>query len=95
MILTRLCSLFHCFSPFLLQSFNEVNQASQNCISYCNVEFCINTEDFYVCSRSKDSMYHALGYSTILVMQAAMTFEQQDIQMGISTMKEALQTCQR
>ncbi|XP_043933140.1 tetratricopeptide repeat protein 39B isoform X2 [Protopterus annectens] len=44
---------------------------------------------------SKDSVYHALGYSTILVMQAAMTFEQQDIQMGISTMKEALQTCQR
>ncbi|EMP34065.1 Tetratricopeptide repeat protein 39B [Chelonia mydas] len=44
---------------------------------------------------SKDSMYHALGYSTILVMQAAMTFEPQDIQMGISTMKEALHTCQR
>ncbi|XP_038625330.1 tetratricopeptide repeat protein 39B isoform X1 [Tachyglossus aculeatus] len=44
---------------------------------------------------SKESMYHALGYSTILVMQAAMTFEQQDIQMGITTMKEALQTCQR
>uniref|UniRef100_A0A8C3IQA7 Tetratricopeptide repeat protein 39B n=1 Tax=Chrysemys picta bellii TaxID=8478 RepID=A0A8C3IQA7_CHRPI len=44
---------------------------------------------------SKDSMYHALGYSTILVMQAAMTFEHQDIQMGISTMKEALHTCQR
>ncbi|XP_029461679.1 tetratricopeptide repeat protein 39B isoform X2 [Rhinatrema bivittatum] len=44
---------------------------------------------------AKDSMYHALGYSTILVMQATMTFEQQDIQMGISTMKEALQTCQR
>ncbi|KAM4808881.1 tetratricopeptide repeat protein 39B isoform 2-T2 [Rhinophrynus dorsalis] len=44
---------------------------------------------------AKDSMYHALGYSTILVMQAAMTFEPQDIQMGIITMKEALQTCQR
>ncbi|XP_061486229.1 tetratricopeptide repeat protein 39B isoform X1 [Rhineura floridana] len=44
---------------------------------------------------SKGSMYHALGYSTILVMQAAMTFEQQDIQMGIATMKEALQTCQK
>ncbi|XP_069482154.1 tetratricopeptide repeat protein 39B isoform X2 [Ambystoma mexicanum] len=44
---------------------------------------------------AKDSMYHALGYSTIIVMQAAMTFEQQDIQMGISTMKEALHTCQR
>ncbi|MEE6459096.1 hypothetical protein FKM82_000538 [Ascaphus truei] len=44
---------------------------------------------------AKDSMYHALGYSTILVMQAAMTFEPQDIQMGIGTMKDALQTCQR
>ncbi|XP_015280898.1 PREDICTED: tetratricopeptide repeat protein 39B [Gekko japonicus] len=44
---------------------------------------------------SKGSMYHALGYSTILVMQAAMTFEQQDIQMGLATMKEALQTCQK
>ncbi|XP_053558554.1 tetratricopeptide repeat protein 39B isoform X2 [Bombina bombina] len=44
---------------------------------------------------AKDSAYHALGYSTILVMQAAMTFEPQDIQMGISTMKDALQTCQR
>ncbi|XP_044512959.1 tetratricopeptide repeat protein 39B isoform X2 [Gracilinanus agilis] len=40
-------------------------------------------------------MYHALGYSTILVMQAAMTFEHQDIQNGITTMKEALQTCQK
>ncbi|KAM5194660.1 tetratricopeptide repeat protein 39B [Mantella aurantiaca] len=44
---------------------------------------------------AKDSMYHALGYSTISVMQAAMTFEPQDIQMGIGTMKEALHTCQR
>lgn len=40
-------------------------------------------------------MYHALGYGSILVMQAVMTFEQQDIQMGIATMKEALQTCQK
>uniref|UniRef100_A0A6I8SST2 Tetratricopeptide repeat protein 39B n=1 Tax=Xenopus tropicalis TaxID=8364 RepID=A0A6I8SST2_XENTR len=44
---------------------------------------------------AKESIYHALGYSTILVMQSAMTFEPQDVQMGISTMKEALQTCQR
>uniref|UniRef100_W5N1Q8 Tetratricopeptide repeat protein 39B n=1 Tax=Lepisosteus oculatus TaxID=7918 RepID=W5N1Q8_LEPOC len=44
---------------------------------------------------AKESMYHALGYSTILVMQAAMTFEHQDIQRGISTMKDALHTCQR
>uniref|UniRef100_A0A8C3VR30 Tetratricopeptide repeat protein 39B n=1 Tax=Catagonus wagneri TaxID=51154 RepID=A0A8C3VR30_9CETA len=44
---------------------------------------------------AKESMYHALGYSTIVVMQAVMTFEQQDIQNGISAMKDALQTCQK
>uniref|UniRef100_A0A4W3JRJ4 Tetratricopeptide repeat protein 39B n=1 Tax=Callorhinchus milii TaxID=7868 RepID=A0A4W3JRJ4_CALMI len=45
--------------------------------------------------RSKTSMYHALGYSTMHAMQAAMTFEQQDILSAIATMKEALHTCQR
>ncbi|KAI2649369.1 Tetratricopeptide repeat protein 39B [Labeo rohita] len=44
---------------------------------------------------SKDSMYHALGYSSILVMQATMTFEHKDIQAGMATIKETLQTCQR
>lgn len=43
----------------------------------------------------RDSMYHALGYSSILVMQATMTFEQRDIQMAMGTIKEALNTCQR
>uniref|UniRef100_A0A672FPN6 Tetratricopeptide repeat protein 39B n=1 Tax=Salarias fasciatus TaxID=181472 RepID=A0A672FPN6_SALFA len=43
----------------------------------------------------KDSMYHALGYSSILVMQATMTFEQRDIQTAMRTIKEALHTCQR
>ncbi|MEQ2253622.1 Tetratricopeptide repeat protein 39B, partial [Ilyodon furcidens] len=43
----------------------------------------------------KHSMYHALGYSSILVMQATMTFEQKDIQMAIETTKQALQTCHR
>ncbi|XP_028998801.1 tetratricopeptide repeat protein 39B [Betta splendens] len=43
----------------------------------------------------KDSMYHALGYSSILVMQATMTFEHRDIQAAIATIKEALHTCQR
>lgn len=81
---------------FLLYSSvsSQIN-ASQHVIFYFNFKFCLNAQDLYVFHRSKDSMYHALGYSTILVMQAAMTFEQQDIQMGISTMKEALQTCQR
>ncbi|CAK6434033.1 unnamed protein product [Pipistrellus nathusii] len=44
---------------------------------------------------AKDNMYHALGYSTIVVLQAIMTFEQQDIQNGISAMRDALQTCQK
>uniref|UniRef100_A0A3Q1I6F0 Tetratricopeptide repeat protein 39B n=1 Tax=Anabas testudineus TaxID=64144 RepID=A0A3Q1I6F0_ANATE len=43
----------------------------------------------------RDSMYHALGYSSILVMQATMTFEHRDIQTAMATIKEALQTCQR
>ncbi|XP_023821571.1 tetratricopeptide repeat protein 39B isoform X1 [Oryzias latipes] len=43
----------------------------------------------------RDSMYHALGYSSILVMQATMTFEQRDIQAAMATIKDALQTCQR
>ena len=50
---------------------------------------------FHVLPRAKESMYHALGYSTIVVLQAVMTFEQQDIQNGISAMKDALQTCQK
>lgn len=40
-------------------------------------------------------MYHALGYSSILAMQATMTFEHKDIQTGMATIKDALQTCQR
>ncbi|XP_048826477.1 LOW QUALITY PROTEIN: tetratricopeptide repeat protein 39B [Brienomyrus brachyistius] len=44
---------------------------------------------------ARESMYHALGYSSILVMQAAMTFEHKDIQAAMGTIKEALQTCQR
>uniref|UniRef100_A0A8C2ZW90 Tetratricopeptide repeat protein 39B n=1 Tax=Cyclopterus lumpus TaxID=8103 RepID=A0A8C2ZW90_CYCLU len=43
----------------------------------------------------KHSMYHALGYSSILVMQATMTFEHRDIQAAMATIKEALHTCQR
>ncbi|XP_068443543.1 tetratricopeptide repeat protein 39B [Clinocottus analis] len=43
----------------------------------------------------KLSMYHALGYSSILVMQATMTFEHRDIQAAMATIKEALHTCHR
>lgn len=45
--------------------------------------------------RYKDSVYHALGYSSILVMQAGMTFENKDIQVAMTAIKESLQTCQK
>lgn len=50
---------------------------------------------YFFVLRWKDSMYHALGYSSILVMQATMTFEQRHIQAAMQTIKEALHTCQR
>uniref|UniRef100_A0A663E646 Tetratricopeptide repeat domain 39A n=1 Tax=Aquila chrysaetos chrysaetos TaxID=223781 RepID=A0A663E646_AQUCH len=52
--------------------------------------------DLYFCAlhlvfsfRTKDSMYHALTYATILEMQAMMTFDPQDILNAGNTMKEA------
>uniref|UniRef100_A0A8C9YLW1 Tetratricopeptide repeat domain 39A n=1 Tax=Sander lucioperca TaxID=283035 RepID=A0A8C9YLW1_SANLU len=39
--------------------------------------------------RTKDSMYHALTYATILEMQAMMTFDPHHIQTAGNTMKEA------
>lgn len=40
-------------------------------------------------------MYHAMGYSSILVMQAAMTFEPKDMDAAMTSLRESLQTCQR
>ncbi|KAM9761900.1 tetratricopeptide repeat protein 39A isoform 1-T1 [Menidia menidia] len=45
--------------------------------------------------RTKDSMYHALTYATILEMQAMMTFDPHHILAAGSTMKEAQALCQR
>ncbi|XP_077186029.1 tetratricopeptide repeat protein 39A-like isoform X2 [Paroedura picta] len=45
--------------------------------------------------RTRESMYHALIYATILEMQAMMTFEQEDIAHAGHTMKEAQEICQR
>uniref|UniRef100_A0A7N8YLZ4 Tetratricopeptide repeat protein 39B n=1 Tax=Mastacembelus armatus TaxID=205130 RepID=A0A7N8YLZ4_9TELE len=43
----------------------------------------------------RQSMYHAMGYSSILVMQAGMTFEQKDIDAAMTSLSESLQLCQR
>ncbi|XP_056426421.1 tetratricopeptide repeat protein 39A-like isoform X2 [Hyla sarda] len=45
--------------------------------------------------RAKDSMYHSLVYSTILEMQAMMTFERDDIINAGQVMKQAQEICQR
>lgn len=39
-------------------------------------------------------MYHAMGYSSILVMQAGMTFEPKDMDAAMTALRESLQTCQ-
>ncbi|XP_062589714.1 tetratricopeptide repeat protein 39B-like [Saccostrea cucullata] len=41
------------------------------------------------------SMYHALGYSTILYIQAVMTFDMQDIDQAIQALKKAIAVCDR
>ncbi|XP_074485401.1 tetratricopeptide repeat protein 39B-like [Sebastes fasciatus] len=41
------------------------------------------------------SMYHAMGYSSILVMQAGMTFDPKDMDAAMASLRESLQTCQR
>ncbi|KAJ8357705.1 hypothetical protein SKAU_G00204990 [Synaphobranchus kaupii] len=48
-----------------------------------------------LCSRKRESMYHALTYATILEMQAMMTFDQVDILVAGNHMKEAQALCQR
>ncbi|XP_014905432.1 tetratricopeptide repeat protein 39B-like isoform X1 [Poecilia latipinna] len=45
--------------------------------------------------RKSHSMYHAMGYSSILLMQAAMTFDPKDMDVAMASLKEALHTCQR
>ncbi|KAJ8408441.1 hypothetical protein AAFF_G00258550 [Aldrovandia affinis] len=45
--------------------------------------------------RTKDSMYHALTYATILEMRAMMTFDPEDIFSAGNTMKDAQAVCQR
>uniref|UniRef100_A0A8C7QMW4 Tetratricopeptide repeat domain 39A n=1 Tax=Oncorhynchus mykiss TaxID=8022 RepID=A0A8C7QMW4_ONCMY len=47
------------------------------------------------CNATKDSMYHALTYATILEMQAMMTFDPENILAAGNTMKEAQAVCQR
>ncbi|XP_063417875.1 tetratricopeptide repeat protein 39B-like [Mytilus trossulus] len=44
---------------------------------------------------SNNSMYHALGYGTILYIQAVMTFDMTDIEAAIQALKKSLHVCDR
>ncbi|KAG7260984.1 hypothetical protein CRUP_016931 [Coryphaenoides rupestris] len=43
----------------------------------------------------EESMYHAVGYSSMLVMQAGMTFDPKDVDAAMTSLRESLQTCER
>ncbi|KAF3834735.1 hypothetical protein F7725_027293, partial [Dissostichus mawsoni] len=72
-----------------LQSTNASNGCSRSELSLA-LDDCMAALDI-----TKDSMYHALTYATILEMQAMMTFDPQHIQTAGNTMKEAQAICQR
>ncbi|KAM6940305.1 tetratricopeptide repeat protein 39B-like [Xenentodon cancila] len=40
-------------------------------------------------------MYHSMGYSSILLMQAAMTFDPKDMDTAMTSLRDSLHTCQR
>ncbi|XP_037004941.2 tetratricopeptide repeat protein 39B-like [Artibeus jamaicensis] len=42
---------------------------------------------------SNNSIYHALIYSILMVVKAVLTFDPQDIEVGMTATKEALRTC--
>ncbi|XP_036118118.1 tetratricopeptide repeat protein 39B-like [Molossus molossus] len=42
---------------------------------------------------SKNSIYHALVYGILMVVKAILTFDPQDIEIGMTAVKEALKTC--
>ncbi|KAF3852538.1 hypothetical protein F7725_005893 [Dissostichus mawsoni] len=45
--------------------------------------------------RKNQSMYHAMGYTSILVMQAGMTFDPKDMDNAMASLRESLETCQK
>lgn len=44
---------------------------------------------------ANSSMYHAMGYGTILYIQAVMTFDMSDVEAAIQTLKKSLHVCDR
>ncbi|XP_047220905.1 tetratricopeptide repeat protein 39B-like isoform X2 [Girardinichthys multiradiatus] len=59
------------------------------------LEECNAALHLFLNNRRSHSMYHAMGYSSILLMQAAMTFDPKDMDVAMTSLKETLHTCQR
>ncbi|XP_066243626.1 tetratricopeptide repeat protein 39B-like [Saccopteryx leptura] len=47
----------------------------------------------FILPWSKNSIYHALIYGILMVVKAILTFDPQDIEIGMTAVKEALKTC--
>ncbi|KAF7660432.1 hypothetical protein LDENG_00281960 [Lucifuga dentata] len=45
--------------------------------------------------RKSQSMYHAMGYSSMLVMQAGMTFDPSDMDAAMTALTDSLHTCEK
>ncbi|KAG7266273.1 hypothetical protein CRUP_005888 [Coryphaenoides rupestris] len=76
---------------------SELTVALEDCMEALDLFLSNDFEEALVRlrTRTKDSMYHALTYATILEMQAMMTFEPGHILAAGNTMKEAQAVCQR
>ena len=65
-------------------------------ISYSERTHCTPISVFvFLPIRKAKSMYHAMGYSSMLVMQAGMTFDPKDVEAAMTSLRESLETCQR
>uniref|UniRef100_A0A8C4YFW3 Tetratricopeptide repeat domain 39A n=1 Tax=Gopherus evgoodei TaxID=1825980 RepID=A0A8C4YFW3_9SAUR len=80
------CSTPHQINMLLECYFLKINLV----LNLCNLR-----ARLFFFNRTKDSMYHALTYATILEMQAMMTFDAQDMLNAGNTMKEAQAICQK
>uniref|UniRef100_A0A7N8XSN3 Tetratricopeptide repeat protein 39B n=1 Tax=Mastacembelus armatus TaxID=205130 RepID=A0A7N8XSN3_9TELE len=71
----------------------DLEKALKEC--YIALNLFLNNRFADALNLKRQSMYHAMGYSSILVMQAGMTFEQKDIDAAMTSLSESLQLCQR
>uniref|UniRef100_A0A3B3XCD7 Tetratricopeptide repeat protein 39B n=1 Tax=Poecilia mexicana TaxID=48701 RepID=A0A3B3XCD7_9TELE len=84
---------------FLCLHFRILQLDLETALEECNVALHLFLNNRFADALSslepRHSMYHAMGYSSILLMQAAMTFDPKDMDVAMASLKEALHTCQR